>query len=43
MQNFEITVIFVFIALCGLKDAATCRQLRIANRRPVGREGFAIS
>jgi hypothetical protein len=30
------------MALCGLKDAGTCPQLGIANRRPVGREGFAI-
>jgi hypothetical protein len=29
--------------LYGLKDAGTYRQSRIANRRLLGREGFAIS
>jgi hypothetical protein len=43
IQNCEITVILVFMALYGLKDAGTYRQSRIANRRLLGREGFAIS
>jgi hypothetical protein len=35
MQNFEITVIFVFIAFVRLKDAGTSQLL--ANRKPPAR------